>query len=610
MKTRKFVWAIMVIAGLSGCSSKVDKPNILLIYSDDQGSIDLNCYGATDLMTPHLDKLAAEGVRFTRFYAGSSLCSPSRAALMTGMSPQKAGLPGNASSQPGHSGLPTERMTIAELVKKAGYATAHIGKWHLGYSDETEPLGQGFDYSFGHMGGCIDNFSHFFYWNGPNQHDLWENNEEIYRQGEYFPDLMVKQAKWFMDEHRHEPFFMYFAINLPHYPLQPTDKWREYYQNLEMPRRDYAAFLSVVDERVGELVSHLEKLNIREHTVIIFQADQGHSCETRAFGGGGNAGPYRGAKSSLFEGGIRIPAILNWPGHLPEGQVNDVALINYDWFPTIAELIGLDSDFPEIEGSSLLPVLDDPSMELHPSLRWKLGRQWAVQQGDWKLLGNPTDPANKFPLRGEEDLLFLVNLKEDPGEAVNLALAYPEKVDELIALYLGWEFAAREDIPEQLPAMNNLAQGASVTGTAPHPNYPGKGLASLVNNKRGSGNFQDGQWLGFEKADAEFKLILNEPVQAQTIAVRCLQDLGSWIFLPTEIEVWATDTQGKESRLGLVSQPEGTEKEEFATHWYKIQCSQKLSGLRLRIINRGQCPDWHPGNGGNAWMFIDEIAVE
>ncbi|NQV23435.1 MAG: sulfatase-like hydrolase/transferase, partial [Rhodopirellula sp.] len=144
------------------------QPNVVLIYTDDQGSVDVNCYGTKDLITPSLDDLASRGVRFTQFYAAAPVCSPSRAAMLTGRVPQRAGVPGNVSSDHGKAGMPTEQITIAEMMKKAGYATGHVGKWHLGYTPETMPNGQGFDSSFGHMGGCIDNWSHFFYWNGPN----------------------------------------------------------------------------------------------------------------------------------------------------------------------------------------------------------------------------------------------------------------------------------------------------------------------------------------------------------------------------------------------------------------------------------------------------------
>ena len=174
------------------------KPNVIIIFTDDQGTIDMNCYGAKDLVTPHMDGLARRGVRFTQFYSAAPVCSPSRVGLLTGRTPQHGGLNGNVGLD--SVGMPSEQITIAEELKKAGYATAHIGKWHLGHHKETIPNGQGFDHSFGHLVGCIDNYSHFFYWSGPNKHDLWRNGKEVFHNGEFFPDLMVKEAGEFIDQ--------------------------------------------------------------------------------------------------------------------------------------------------------------------------------------------------------------------------------------------------------------------------------------------------------------------------------------------------------------------------------------------------------------------------
>jgi arylsulfatase A-like enzyme len=194
------------------------KPNVIVIYTDDQGSVDLNCYGSTDLVTPNMDAIARSGVRFTQFYA-FPICSPSRASLLTGKTPQRAGVPGNVGATHGQrSGLPPEEYTMAEMFRDAGYKTAHIGKWHLGYTPEKGPNAQGFDYSFGHLVGCIDNYSHFYYWRGPNRHDLYRNGEEVFYDGQFFPDLMLREASYFMEHNRSDPFFIYFAINLPHYP--------------------------------------------------------------------------------------------------------------------------------------------------------------------------------------------------------------------------------------------------------------------------------------------------------------------------------------------------------------------------------------------------------
>jgi len=188
------------------------QPNVIIIYTDDQGSVDAGIYGATDLETPNIDALAKRGVRFTQFY-----------------------VPGNVSSRKGSGGMPPEQITIAEMMKEAGYATAHIGKWHLGYTPETMPNAQGFDHSFGHMGGCIDNYSHFFYWAGPNQDDLYRNGKEIYMDGQFSPDLMVEEASAFMENHKNEPFFIYYAMNNPHYPYQGDPEWLEKYTKAGVP---------------------------------------------------------------------------------------------------------------------------------------------------------------------------------------------------------------------------------------------------------------------------------------------------------------------------------------------------------------------------------------
>jgi arylsulfatase A-like enzyme len=419
-------------------------PNVILIYTDDQGTVDLNCYGAKDLITPHLDALAGQGVRFTQFYSAAPVCSPSRAALLTGCYPQRAGLATNAGSGKGAAGMPSQQITIAEMLKTAGYATGHVGKWHLGYVPETMPNGQGFDYSFGHMGGCIDNYSHFFYWNGPNRHDLWRNGKEIWADGEFFPDLMVEEAATFIETHKDQPFFLYWPINTPHYPLQGTDKWRAKYADLPEPRKMYAAFVSTTDEKIGQLLAKLDELDLANDTIVVFQSDHGHSTEERTFGGGGSAGPYRGAKFSLFEGGIRVPAIIRWPGQLPAGKVRQQFAAAVDWLPTIADLCGVDLPDRKLDGHSLHHVIQsNDSKSPHTVFHWQSGRglnrkpQWAVRDGDWKLIGNPKDTSNKAPL-SESDSLFLVNLAEDPSEMRNTAADHVETVRRLKSLHDEW----------------------------------------------------------------------------------------------------------------------------------------------------------------------------
>jgi arylsulfatase A len=420
-----------------------ERPNVLLIYSDDQGSIDLNCYGASDLTTPALDRLAARGVRFTQMYAPSAICSASRAGLLTGRFPVRAGVPGNVSSMQGHAGMPTEQVTIAEMLKAAGYVTAHVGKWHLGYTPGTMPLGQGFDTSFGHMGGCIDNYSHFFYWNGPNRHDLWRDGEEVWHDGEFFPDLMATECIEFLEQERDRPFFLYWAINMPHYPMQGTERWRKEYANLEAPRRMYAEFVSTMDERIGWVLQALEKQGLADNTLVIFQSDHGHSTEERAFFGGGNPGPYRGAKGCLFEGGLRVPSIVSLPGTIPAGEVREQLATGCDWLPTIAEYCDVPLPDRALDGRSLQSVLASAAADSpHERFYWQLGKgqnaQWAVREGNWKLLGNPQDRSDTAPL-ARADVLFLVDLADDVGERNNLAGQHPDIVTRLKSLYVDYQ---------------------------------------------------------------------------------------------------------------------------------------------------------------------------
>ena len=410
----------MLVLMLATSALAARQPNVIIIFTDDQGSVDMNIYGATDLVTPHMDGLAKRGVRFTQFYAAAPVCSASRVGLLTGRTAQHGGLDRNVT--PGSTGMPSSQVTIAEELKKAGYATALIGKWHLGDSEQTVPNAQGFDHAFGHLVGCIDNYSHFFYWNGPNRHDLWRNGEEVFYDGQFFPDLMVKEAGEFMDKNKDKPFFIYFAMNTPHYPYQGSSEWLEYYRDLKYPRNLYAAFLSTIDERVGQLVGKVEDLGLSQDTIIILQSDHGASEEVRAHGGGGSSGPYRGAKFSLYEGGVRVPAIISWPGQIPKDQIRKQMATGCDWYPTILELCQLPAAEHRIDGKSLMPIINDATApSAHRSFNWKSEGSWSIREGNWKLI-----------VTGEKTELY--NIPNDPGEVRNLAGVSPEIVTRLKSL--------------------------------------------------------------------------------------------------------------------------------------------------------------------------------
>ena len=374
--------------------------------TDDQGSTDINCFGADDLITPNMDRLAADGVRFTQFYVGAPICSPSRATLMTGRYPQRAQLAGNAYAG---FGMPTEQVTIAEMLKSAGYRTGLFGKWHLGENLPMSPNAQGFDEFLGHKVGCIDNFSHFFYWQGPNRHDLWKNEQEYFEDGSYFPDMTVREAQRLIRENSSRSFFLYLPFNMPHYPMQAEQRFVDMYHDMnDSNRKRYAAFVTALDYRIGQVVETLEEQGIRDNTLIIFLSDNGHSVEERAFGGGGSAKPYRGHKFTVWEGGVRLPCIISQPGRIARGEVRGQMVSSMDILPTIADYCGVPLPDRKIDGVSMKDVIEtDTAKATHTVLHWESGNRWAVHEEQWKLVY-------------EDDTLFLSDLSNDPGETNNL----------------------------------------------------------------------------------------------------------------------------------------------------------------------------------------------
>jgi arylsulfatase A-like enzyme len=606
-QTYLIIWALFFSNLMSLAQSR---PNVIVIYTDDQGAIDLGSYGASDLYTPNLDKLAKEGTRFTQAYVAAPVCAPSRAALLTGNYPQSAGVKGNTSAAVGSHGMPSEQYTLAELFKDNGYNTGHIGKWHLGMSEETGPNAQGFDYSFGHLRGCIDNYSHFFYWEGPNVHDLFENGEEVFYDGQYFPDLASDRALQFLEDNKDAPFFMYYAINMPHYPYQPTQKWRDYYKDLEMPRRDYNAFISTIDERIGFLVNKLEELGIRENTIIIYQSDNGHSTEVRAFKGGGNAGPYRGAKSSLFEGGIRLPAIISWKDNLPHNVVNDQFFLNTDWMPTLASLCDLNTNLNRINGIDQSEMINNPELKTKRSgAVWKYGTQWAVRRGNWKLMGYPNDTSNKGKLNFEDDALFLSNLSEDVSEMTNLVENYPEIVEELIEVYMKWDHAEESDVPKKTGVNKHLGLNKNIKSSIQlHANY--QNLEVLLDGKFGIKDYKSGQWIGQLGKDLEFIVDLDEVRNISSLTLNYLYDDKSWILRPASFKLSYSKDGIEFSSEILTELDKPLEKDKKAVDSEVVKFKNKARFIKIRIDGIDKCPEGYACEGNPAWFFIDEIIIE
>lgn len=426
-------------------SSRSEAPNVIVIVADDLGCRDLGCFGASDLQTPNLDALAAGGSRWTNWYSNAPVCAPSRASILTGRYPSRAGVPTN-----GLALLP-EQKTIATLLKGKGYATGAIGKWHLGSTAETRPNAHGFDYFYGFLSGCVDFYSHRFYWGEPKQvnyHDLWRNKAEIYEDGQYLTERITAETVQFIEKNRVAPFFAYVAYNAPHYPMHAPARYLERFSKLEPERQVYAAMIAAVDDGIGEIRRTLDRLGLAKDTLILFVGDNGATTEKRAgigqnYATAGDNAPYRGFKFSLFDGGTHVPAIVSWPARIRGGQTVREVGMSMDILPTILDAAGVSLPAGySVDGSSILNIAAAGGKTPHNAIFWTQGGQLAVRRGDWKLVlqGRTYDrsPDGGKPLPGD-DSVFLSNLADDPGETKNLRRVHPNLVDELSTLAHNWE---------------------------------------------------------------------------------------------------------------------------------------------------------------------------
>lgn len=431
------------------------KPNFIVIMTDDQGYGDLSCMGNTDFVTPNIDSLAKSGVRFTDWYAGSPVCSPSRACLMTGRYPGNAGVRAILAGHRKASGLTPKVPTLASALKKEGYQTNLVGKWHLGLAEECRPNRNGYDYFYGFMAGCIDYYSHIFYWGMADghtnpTHDLWENDREIYDNGEYFTDLVTRKAveRIRVCGQKEEPFFLFVGYNAPHYPMHAPRKYMDRFAHLPWDRQVMAAMISAVDDGVGDIVDELKRQGIYENTCIFYQSDNGPSRESRNWMDGkedpyygGLPGGLKGHKYSLFEGGIRVPGIFSYPGKVPGNQVIHEPCGAMDIFPTLLKEAGGNPGDYELDGRDIMEVMTQGASSPHREIFWEMEEQTAVRRGDYKLVLNGVLEEGE----GIQDPVFLSDLSKDPSESRNLAEELPELTRELTEQALAWRNQLEEN---------------------------------------------------------------------------------------------------------------------------------------------------------------------
>ena len=437
------------LAALGGAAlaqpSVSSRPNFIIIYTDDQGIGDMGCYGVPEMKTPHMDRLAATGVRFTDWHSNAPVCSPSRASLLTGKYPQNAGIPSILTSKPGFAveGLRKGETTLPGELRKLGYRTGAIGKWHLGSVPESRPMAQGFEEWFGFYSGWVDYYSHRYYTLGgqPVFHDMWRNQEEIFVEPEYQTEMLGREARAFVAKQKKgNPFFLYLAFGAPHYPMMAPKKYLQRFpQTMDRDRRLHCAMVAAIDDQVGLLLGQLNQMGFDENTVIFFQSDNGATQEDRAdhkgrpYRGGSNR-PFRGYKGSLWEGGQRMPALMRWPGKIPAGRVVSEVGMAMDILPTFVKWAGGKLG-AGLDGADVSGMVLRGEKSPHEAIFWDYEGRAAVRHGVWKLqvglnegLGDQVRPGT-----------WLSNLEEDPGETKDYAAANTEVVELLKAKLTNWQ---------------------------------------------------------------------------------------------------------------------------------------------------------------------------
>jgi arylsulfatase A-like enzyme len=425
------------------------KPNIIVIVADDLGYGDLGVHGCKDIPTPNIDSLAQNGIRCTNGYVSHPYCSPTRAGLMTGRYQQRFGHefnPGRPTEMAPNVGLPLSESTMADRLRAAGYRTGIVGKWHLGHADEKyHPLNRGFDSFFGFLGGA-----HSYLESGRGAISIRRNRKPI-QEEEYLTDAFAREGAQFIRENAARPFFLYWAFNAVHGPLEAPPKSEKQFSEIKNPKRQtYAAMLTSLDNAIGRGLKEIREQGLEDNTLIFFISDNGGPEDVN----GSNNGPFRGSKGSTFEGGIRSPFLVQWKGHLPAGAVYEPPVIQLDILPTAMAAGSIDA--PEdaaFDGVNLLPYFNGENKgKPHDTLYWRDGSDMAVRSGDWKLVHSPNvRPRRRGDVNSAQrpkglDEAMLFNLANDPGEATDLADANPEKKQELAATWSKWNSELAEPL--------------------------------------------------------------------------------------------------------------------------------------------------------------------
>jgi arylsulfatase A-like enzyme len=424
-------WPFLALAGAIATSlpaATARKPNILLIVGDDMGYADVGFHGCKDIPTPNLDALAGAGVRFTNGYVSGPYCSPTRAGLLTGRYQVRFGHEFNGGGPGG--GLPVSETTLANRLKGAGYATALVGKWHLGASDAQHPQGRGFDEFFGFLGGAHSYFDRTGMLRGKNQID----------ELDYTTDAFGREAVSFIDRHKSGPWFLYLAFNAVHTPMHATDdRLKKFAHIADQQRRTYAAMMFAMDEAIGRVRQKVKELGLEQDTLVFFISDNGGPTMPGVTVNGARNEPLRGSKRTTLDGGIRVPFVVAWPGKVKPGVFEQPA-IQLDLNVTALTAAGV-SVKPEwkLDGVDLLPFVTGAKTGApHDVLYWRFGEQMAIRVGDYKLVRYDMNFETRSGKKEPVSATKLYHLASDIAESKDLMKTMPDKAKELQAKWDAW----------------------------------------------------------------------------------------------------------------------------------------------------------------------------
>lgn len=426
-------------------AAKTSQPNIVFFYSDDQSWGDLGCFGNETINTPNIDRLAREGMKLTQHYAAAPICTPARSALLTGRYPQRNGLFENIRNNMTNykheygeleyifspemtQGLDTREVTFGEVLQSAGYRTGIVGKWDSGRAEQYLPLQRGFDYFYGFCNTGIDYYTHERY----GVPSMYRNNRRIKDEG-YATDLFAREALRFIDESADDPFFLFMPFNAPHGAsnleyrgAQAPDAYVDQYADTSDERdRRYFASITAMDDAIGQVLDRLEEHGVADNTLVVFTTDHGKRKDA----------PFRGGKSHMYEGGLRTPCVVRWPGHIEPESESHAMTSAMDWFPTFAEIANATPKGDiHLDGKSMMSVLSGETSDHHETLYWELRAKRAVRRGKWKWV-----------LELKEDWVVpegarasLYDLEQDPTERNDVADEFPEVHAELTKAWDTW----------------------------------------------------------------------------------------------------------------------------------------------------------------------------